>query len=216
MALESVEKVNQRESMPISQRVLRYYLHGFLWSVLLTVIAIGGVVILGPMVLIGSFLGLILVLILIFYAMGYLNKALTSFLWDEYINSNWMSLLFHGFLLFLVLLFLHLPVGVVVIVLSSTMPPILESILPMLLVYPFIDGFIAKAIGDTFVVEPDKERRYFPKIAHPDSGRPVERESLKECPYCQNLFPYKEENIAEDGTVTCRHCGSTIRDPRYP
>ena len=215
MAIESVE-ANEKQSKSISERVMRYFAHGILWSILLSVLVIGWVVILGPMVFFGLFIGLIVGFIILFYAMGYLNKILASIIWHEHVNGEWKSLVFHGFLTFLILLFVHLPFGVAVNVAFSSMPPLLASAIPTLLVYPSIDGFIAKSIGDTFVVEPDKERRYFPRIAHPDSGKSAEREPLNVCPYCQNLFPYKEEEIAEDGTVTCRHCGSTIKDPRYP
>jgi hypothetical protein len=167
------------------------------------------------MVFVGLFIGLIVGIMILFYAMGYLNKTLASIIWHEHVNGEWKSLVFHGFLTFLILLFVHLPIGVAVNVLSSSMPPLLASAIPMLFVYPFIDGFIAKAIGDTFVVEPDVERRYFPRIAHPDSGKPVARGPLKECPHCHKLFPYKDEDISDDGIVQCRHCGSNIKDPRY-
>lgn len=43
----------------------------------------------------------------------------------------------------------------------------------------------------TFVLEPDQERRYIPRMVHPDSENLVEQGLLKGCNHCHELFSYK-------------------------
>ena len=87
---------------------------------------------------IGLFIGLIIGLLVLFLIIGGLNAALTDFVWQIPIKSDWKSLLVHGFVLFIVLLIASVP---------SLIIPSPATMIVIFIIYGVIDGFIAKNIA---------------------------------------------------------------------
>ncbi|MGB9713769.1 MAG: hypothetical protein ACPLZC_02180 [Candidatus Bathyarchaeales archaeon] len=94
------------------------------------------------LVVVGSIIGLLIGLFVLFLLIGGLNAVLTDFIWGIPIESNWKSLLAHGFVLFIVLLIASIPQ----LVISLVIPNIITTIV-LFMIYCFIDGFIAKNIA---------------------------------------------------------------------
>jgi hypothetical protein len=131
--------------------------------------------------------------------------------------KDWKVVVFHGFTLFLILATLHIPLslffGPLVLARTSGLPGAILFMIFAFLMYPIADGLIAKGVGSAFV-DDESSKGYFPTVNRPED---VEREAgpLTKCPYCEELFPYRDDHLSEDGIATCQHCGASIKDPRY-
>ena len=121
---------------------LKYFLHGISFSVLLFLLTFVWVFISVVLVAIGSFIGFIIGFIVLFIFIGGLNTFLTGLIWDISIEKVWKSLLIHGFVLFIMLIIVSLPV-----ILINLIVPSLTTQIVVLIVYAFIDGFVAKKVG---------------------------------------------------------------------
>ena len=132
--------------------LVRYFLHGIAFSVLLLLLEIGWVFIFVLLTVIGYLIGIILGLIVLFFIIGGLNAFLTEFIRSIQMRSDWKGLLSHGFVLFLVLLVVGIPSYLVAIV----APGIVTSIV-MFVAYAFIDGYVAKNVGKTWEMEEEQE-----------------------------------------------------------
>jgi hypothetical protein len=125
-----------------------YFLHGILFSVILLVfwVYIGFVV--AAILIFGlSFVGLMIAFVFLFFVMGGLNALLYNFVWNVSIQLDLISLLGHGFLLFVSLVAAHSPVFVLSLVWQPMVPSIL-IIITTFVPYCFISGFVAKKVGE--------------------------------------------------------------------
>jgi hypothetical protein len=132
--------------------LVRYFLHGIAFSVLLLLLEIGWVFIFVLLTVTGYLIGIILGFIVLFFIIGGLNAFLTEFIWSISMRSDWKGLLSHGFVLFLVLLIVAIPSYLVAIV----APGIVTSIV-MFVAYAFVDGYVAKNIGKMWELEEEPE-----------------------------------------------------------
>jgi hypothetical protein len=103
----------------------------------------------------GALIGLMIGLIILLFFIGGLNSFLTDLIWSIPIKTKWTSLLGHGLLLFIALIILEIPALLIV----STAPGILTTIV-LIIVYPFVDGFVAKNIAAIWKVEEEEEEEH--------------------------------------------------------
>lgn len=122
---------------------LKYFLHGLAFSFILLVLVFVWAFVLAVLVVTGFIIGLIIGFVILFFVIGFLNSALTYFIWSISVKADWKDLFGHGFVLFFVLVLVHIPA---IIIISSTTPSLAITIV-LIIVYAFIDGFVAKNIA---------------------------------------------------------------------
>lgn len=76
-------------------RVLRYFLHGVAFSVLITVLGVFWIFSLVILITIGSFLGLILGFAILFPLVGGMNTLISRFVWGFYMRSSLWDVCLH-------------------------------------------------------------------------------------------------------------------------
>ncbi len=121
--------------------ISKYFIHGFAFSVLFLGLYFVWVFLLVVFVVIGLFIGLIIGVVLLFFIIGGLNSFLTDNIWGIPIKTGWKSLLQHGFILFFLLLIVHIPAIVI------NINPNLILTIALFIVYAFIDGSVAKYVA---------------------------------------------------------------------
>lgn len=130
----------------------RYFLHGIAFSLLLIILVLVWVFIAALLVVAGFIIGLIIGITLLFLMLGGLNVLLTESIWGTTIKANLMSLLGHGILLLIALVLAGLPYFW-----FEQVYPSLTTTIVSIVIYAFIDGFIAKNIADIWEGETDDE-----------------------------------------------------------
>lgn len=122
--------------------LLKYFLHGIAFSVILIFLGIFWAVIFVILVAFGFVIGFIIGFIVLFYLVGGINVYLTGVIWDIQVADDWKSLLIHGLVLFIGLIIVHIPA----LILTLAVPSLFVTV-AMLIVYGFVDGFVALHIG---------------------------------------------------------------------
>jgi hypothetical protein len=126
----------------------RYFLHGLLFSLISIILIFVWIFLAVALVFIGSILGLIIGIVLLFFIFGGINTYLMQGIWGISTKSNLLSLFTHGLALFLVLLLVSIP-SLIVNLLS---PNIAVSVV-LFVFYCFVDGYVAKAVGGNWEEE---------------------------------------------------------------
>jgi len=133
---------------------LRYFVHGILFSVLYLVLAFFWIFILVALVSVGLIIGFIIGFVVFFFFLGGINVYLTDRLWDVSVRDDWKSLLEHGFILFVVLILVSVPAIVLspyVVGLAFLEGLVVKAML--FIAYAFLDGFLAKNVGELWEEE---------------------------------------------------------------
>jgi hypothetical protein len=94
------------------------------------------------LVVVGLWIGLIIGLVLLFLVIGGINVFLMNVLWNISVESNLLSLFFHGLLLGVAFLLVSIPV----LIINMFVPSIATTIV-LFIVYCFIDGYVAKNVA---------------------------------------------------------------------
>ncbi len=188
-------------------KIGRYFIHGLVFYLLMAASNIVLAVVLVMFVLLASVLGFIIWFGVVFLVWGLINGKLCSWLWHFEVRQHWTSLMGHGFVLFIVLLIVELPVELLDFGMSTTGISYPVILIVGIIAYPFIDGIVGKAVGNMFA------ETYIPSTRQQASRTPTA--PLTNCPYCGAVFPYREIDLTREGTASCRKCGATIQDPRF-
>jgi signal transduction histidine kinase len=133
--------MDETNQLPFGSRLLRYFIHGVAFSTLFLVLAIIWIFVFF-LVIIGSFLGILIGIVVLFFFIGGLNTFLTRWIWSADIRSDLLSLFIHGVGLFVALLIASLPMFFLI-----GTPYSLALLIVLFLPYAIIDGFIAKNIA---------------------------------------------------------------------
>lgn len=120
----------------------KYFVHGLSYSLIMTLLVFVWIFFLAVLVVIGSFIGLIIGLIVLLFILGGLNSFLTETIWSIYTRTHWLSLLGHGFALFIALIVAHIPT-----IMLGLMAPSIPMTIVLFIVGAFIDGFVAKNVA---------------------------------------------------------------------
>ena len=131
--------------------LLKYFLHGIAFSAILIVLILFWSVLLVVLVTFGYVIGLILGLIALFYLLGGVNTYLTGVIWGIRVKRGWKTLLRHGLVLFMGLVLVHIPALIV----ARAVPSPVATV-PLLIIYGFVDGFVALHIGAFYKEEPEE------------------------------------------------------------
>jgi DNA-directed RNA polymerase subunit RPC12/RpoP len=116
-------------------------------SVLLIILIFGWAFLAIILVLCGWIIGLLVALVLIPFVYGYANTFVMEIVWTQNMDHEWKVVFIHGLFLFIVLLVVGLPVTLANYVFHST-----ALVIILFLVYIPINGYIAKKIGDGYIV----------------------------------------------------------------
>lgn len=190
-------------------KIGRYLIHGFAFSVMMSVVVIVFTITLPMFIILASILGLIIWFGLIFLAWGWVNGLLCGRLWDIGVSEQLTSLMGHGFVLFLVLLIVNLPISAILqFVLLDISPRAL--LLAQIASFSFFDGVIGKAIGGMF------KEGYGPTAGPAIVSRRTPIGRRERCPFCGAEPPYRDQDVNSEGVALCRMCGAILQDPRYP
>ncbi len=125
--------------------LLKYFLHGILFSGIFLAMAFIWAIIFVVLIAFGSFIGLILGFIVLFFIISGINVFLADLIWGISVKSDWKSLLVHGFVLFILLIIVSIPSLVVNLIVPSLITTIV-----LFIIYCFIDGFVAKSLAGSF------------------------------------------------------------------
>jgi len=163
----------------------KYFIHGFAFSIIFIVLVFIWALIFALLIVIGSFIGFILGFIVLFFFLGGLNSFLTDLIWSIPIKTAWKSLLGHGFLLFILLIIVHIPA----VVIEFIVPGLVTTIV-LFIFNAFIDGFVAKNVAGWW----KKEGFEYAKEGKTPKG------FLKKCVRCSRDIPVASEQ--------CSYCGA--------
>jgi hypothetical protein len=119
--------------------------------VIFIVLSIGWAVLLVFLMLIGFIIGLIIGFLILLFLIGGLNVVLTDEIWNIHTKDDWKSLLAHGFVLFIALIFAHVP-GILI----NLVVPSLATIIAVFIVYCFSDGYVSKKIAEFYEITDDE------------------------------------------------------------
>lgn len=189
--------------------VAKYFVHGAAYSLLMLVLAVVWAFLIVFMVILGSIVGLIASLAVLFMMVGWLNAQISQYIWKIDVKQQWLSLLGHGFLLFIVMLIASIPSWIIEVMMSSAdlITYLMYSIVSFI-VYSLINGYIAKHVAEVF---PDDEF----------AGRVVSKSGLGrasfrgKCSNCGAVYMYKYSTIGPSGTVKCFNCAQLFA-PKIP
>jgi ABC-type transport system involved in multi-copper enzyme maturation permease subunit len=139
-SVPSYEQVNEEKSFV--RNLGKYFLHGFVYSIVMTFSSIVLVFIVVFLITFGSIIGLVLGFCVIFITMGMINRELAKYFWEIETSNEWLSLLKHGFLLFLALLVVGIPGMIFELgLINLDIGTIILYYIVFLLVFSIIDGY---------------------------------------------------------------------------
>lgn len=173
------------------KRLAKYFVHGASFSVIGLVLSFVWFAILIVLVLLGSIIGLLIGFVVLFFFLGGLNSLLTGLIWNTSIKTDWLSLLLHGLVLFIVFIIVHIPSLAINLVAQS-----IVTVAVLLIIYAFVDGFLARHVASVW-----KEAESPPEMAG-TTPKPF----LKSCVNCGEDIPLASE--------TCSHCGAEQKEKR--
>lgn len=136
------------EDRSLGHLLPRYFLHGLLFSLILILLIFVWAFLAVALVFIGSILGLIIGIVLLFFIFGGINTFLMQEIWKISTKSGLLSLFTHGLVLFLVLLLVSIPS----LIINFLAPNIAVSVI-LFVIYCFVDGYAAKAVGGNWEEE---------------------------------------------------------------
>jgi hypothetical protein len=145
-------KAMEEQKEPWTASLVKYFLHGILFSILYLVLVFVMIFVIAALVMIGFLIGFILGFVILFFILAFVNALLTEAIWSIPIKWDLISLLVHGFVLFFALLIVNVPA----IIINIVMRDILTAIV-LFVVYCFIDGFVAKGIATGWIEEESGE-----------------------------------------------------------
>ncbi|MEM2101930.1 MAG: hypothetical protein QXM22_00265 [Candidatus Bathyarchaeia archaeon] len=124
----------------------KFFVHGILFMALFWVLVVGWTFLTFVLVSVGYLLGLAIGFVLLFLAVGYINKTIAVFLWRMKEASSIWYHFFHGLVLFLILIglnfvFVLLPYYIVG-----------NVVLHVVVVFwgIFLDGFVGREVASWF------------------------------------------------------------------
>jgi len=152
------ERQSKKESL-----WLKYFLHGISFSILLLILGtfwaaifallltlggtmIGGFIVAGLALLIVEFIGFIIGPLVLLFLVGGLNSFLTEIIWSIHVKTGWIIVFLHGLVLFIALVIAGIPWLIANLYVASNLP----TQIALFIIYAFIDGFVAKKIGEQF------------------------------------------------------------------
>jgi Zn-finger nucleic acid-binding protein len=135
----------KEEQIKWTTKLWKYFAQGILFSVISIVLLFVSVFLLLALMVIGFIIGLIIGFLILLFLIGFLNASLTVAIWNIDTRADWKSLLSHGFVLFIALLFANIPAYLINMAMHS-----LATTIALFIVYCFIDGYISKKVAESY------------------------------------------------------------------
>jgi hypothetical protein len=135
------------ETSPKTSPLLKYFVHGLAFSLIMLILGIGLAFLLVLLVAIGFIIGLIVGFLILLMVHAGINVFLMDRIWHVPIKTNWWSLLVHGLVLMIVLFLASIPS----LLINFSMPNIIVYIITFIIYCP-IDGYIAKHIAQGYTI----------------------------------------------------------------
>lgn len=167
----------------------KYFVHGALFSIIGLVLSFVWLGILIVLVVLGSIIGLLIGVVVLFFFIGGLNSMLTGFIWHVSIKTDWKTVLLHGLVLSIAFIVAHIPSIVI-----NLAAPSIVTVAVLFFIYAFIDGFVARHIAGMWQAAetPLEMIGETPKVF------------LKPCVKCGKDIPIAAE--------TCSFCGAEQKE----
>ncbi len=128
--------------------ILKYFLHGASFSILLFILAIVWVFAFAFLLTVGAMIGLIIGFVLLCIMVGWINSLVTSRLWFE-VKYTFKDLFFHGLVLFIALLITNAVINAV----TNIVPLGIATTIITYLVAALVDGFVAMKVAGWWQAE---------------------------------------------------------------
>ena len=190
------EDIPTTPQKPQENALVKYFLHGLVFSIFMMVFVVVWTVLLIFLVIVGMFIGLCFGCCLLFVGIGAMNSYLAEYFWSIITNREWKSLAGHGGVLFIALIFAHIPMFL--IELTAGPAAFYLMIILSLIVNSFIDGYVGKKVAESF------------SGTQPQVPFDVIRGTPATCPECGSRYHYLQSKIWPDGTVDCQNCGTSF------
>jgi multiple sugar transport system permease protein len=130
-------------------------MHGLLFSTFNFILALVWIVVLASLVIFSAIIGLIITVLILCLIDGAINSYLMKRIWNVSMRTSWTNLLGHGFALSIALLTVSIPFFII-----SFYSPSWPATTVLFLLYCFVDGYVARAVGRSW----QHEQRAPPKI----------------------------------------------------
>ena len=121
----------------------KYFIHGIAFSILYALFALAWAAILVILVGLGSFIGLIIGIVLLILIVGFINTALGVYLWNiDAGGKGFWGMFFHGLVFFIILLI----VGLVVSFLLNLVFSGITALVVVFIIEAFFYGVMGKKV----------------------------------------------------------------------
>jgi len=158
--LESFRKAKAKEEEPKTKEkekfwktLAKYFVHGIGFSIISSLLSIAWVFIFVFLVVGGLLIGFIIGLAFLMLIVGFVNSILMSQIWEVSMQTGFWDTLFHGVVLFILLLI----VGIFFIIIEIVEPSIITQV-TLFILGSISRGFVAKKVGEWWRAEEDRVR----------------------------------------------------------
>jgi len=189
--------------------VAKYFVHGAVYSLLMLVLVVVWAFLMIIMVVLGSIIGLVASFAILFMMVGWLNAQISQYIWKIHVKQKWLSLLGHGFLLFIVIAIAGIPSMIIDMMMwSADVFTYVMFTIVNFFIYSLVDGYICKHVAGEF---PDDE--FTTRAA---SMSVLERTTFHgHCSHCGAIYMYRYSVIGPSDTVKCFNCAQLFA-PNIP
>ena len=140
-----MEETEETEEYSLGSTIARYFAHGVAFSLLMFLGSFAWAFAAVLLISFGLLLGLIVGFIILLLIIGFINAFVTGLIWSFPVRFDLKGLLGHGIVLSIVLTIAASPAFLLV----SFLPAIFFYAIT-LVVYPFVDGFLARNVAGMF------------------------------------------------------------------
>ena len=190
------EDIPTKQETPFENPLVKYFLHGLVFSIFMIVFVFVWVFLLLFLVIVGMFIGLCFGCCILFVGIGAMNSYLAEYFWSITTNREWKSLAGHGGAFFFLLILAHVPMFIVELIASPS--AFYLMIILSLVVNSFIDGYVGKRIAQEF------------SEMKPPGPFQIRRGTPATCPKCGARYYYLQSKVWPDGSVDCQNCGTSF------
>ncbi len=210
---QTSEKTKTRDIPPWLGRIGWYFVHGFLYSLLTSFLGVFVFIILFPIGIAFAVIGLILIIIVLFLVVGWVNKTLSRLLWDIHCSGSFRSIFGHGVMLVIVLFLFFIPIAAYQTVFQeSVSDPIVWLAVQIVAIIPYsiIYGFLGRIVAEQFL---DSKQYIGGSMRHRRGSTLVDFGTVEPtpvqgtCPHCSQKHWYDESGLSQDRSITCKNCG---------
>lgn len=140
------EEIKEMKKPKVTWNLAKYFVHGIAFSILFILLAFAWVFIMILLVSLGSIIGLVIGIGLLFLIVGFINMVLGVHLWNIEAETGFWRVFFHGLVLFIILLIANL----VTSILPNLAFPGTATLVVTFIITSFLDGVIGKNVASWF------------------------------------------------------------------